>query len=142
LTTIFKPVENVNGPIDWAADEEAGLPSIAGLQAEFGASGSATPVDTDRAPAAVESVSAAEQTNGQANGAQGTSGVGVDEEGFTQMKGRGRGGRGGYRGGDRGHRGFHQGHFRGGERGGGHRTGERGGFRGGPRGGGERGGWF
>jgi len=142
LTTIFKPVENVNGPIDWAADEEAGLPSIAGLQAEFGASGSATPVDTDRAPAAVESVSAVEQTNEQVNGAQGTSGVGVDEEGFTQMKGRGRGGRGGYRGGDRGHRGFHQGHFRGGERGGGHRTGERGGFRGGGHRGGERGGWF
>ncbi|KAF8876704.1 hypothetical protein CPB84DRAFT_1752363 [Gymnopilus junonius] len=34
-----------NGPLDWAADDEGGLPSIAGLQAEFGTSGSATPAE-------------------------------------------------------------------------------------------------
>lgn len=41
LKALPPPVEGE--PIDWAADDEDGLPSIAGLHAKFGTSGSATP---------------------------------------------------------------------------------------------------
>ena len=94
--------------IDWAADETTeGLPPIAGLHAEFGASGSATP---------------AEQVNGQVP-IPGPGAPSQDNEGFTQAarghrgdgRGRGRGGyrgdRGGFRGGFRGH--GDRGHYRG-----------------------------
>ena len=113
--------------IDWAADETAEeLPSIAGLHAEFGTSGSATP---------------AEQVNGRAP-APGPGAPSQDEEGFTQTarghrgdgRGHGRGGHYGDRGGHFGDRGGHYGdrggHF--GDRGG--HYGDRGGFRGGFRG--------
>lgn len=126
-----------NSTIDWAADDEGGLPSIAGLHAEFGTSGSATPAE------AVEHThaSAASEVNGDVEEAAAHA---EEDDGFTQARGgRGRGGRG-FRGGERG-----RGGFRGGERGGfrGGRGGERGGFRGGERGGfrgsegGERGGF-
>ncbi|TFK74065.1 hypothetical protein BDN72DRAFT_790127 [Pluteus cervinus] len=118
--------------IDWA-DDEGGLPSIAGLHAKFGTSGSATPnEDGHAAPSA-----------GHVNGHHGGDARLVDEEGFTQLqrnnnRGRGRGprgdgrGRGGYRGGDRGG-------YRGGDRGGYH-GGDRP-FRGGGGGGGDHGGY-
>jgi len=35
----------MSGAIDWADDDGSGLPSIAGLQAKFGTSGTATPVE-------------------------------------------------------------------------------------------------
>ena len=99
--------------IDWAADETAEeLPSIAGLHAEFGTSGSATP---------------AEQVNGRVP-APGPGAPSQDEEGFTQTARGHRGdGRGHGRGGHYGDRGGHYG-----DRGGHH--GDRGGFRGGFRG--------
>ena len=106
--------------IDWAADETAEeLPSIAGLHAEFGTSGSATP---------------AEQVNGRVP-APGPGAPSQDEEGFTQTarghRGDGRGhGRGGHYGDRGGHYGDRGGHY--GDRGGHH--GDRGGFRGGFRG--------
>ncbi|KDR74988.1 hypothetical protein GALMADRAFT_268537 [Galerina marginata CBS 339.88] len=146
------PADVTNGPIDWAADDEGGLPSIAGLQAEFGTSGSVTPAIQEEAAAAAPDV------NGHVEGETEQ----PEDDGFTQARGRGgRGGRGGHRGGDRGgHRGGERGGYRGGDRGGfrggdrggyrggegrgGHRGGERGGFRGGDRGGfrgGERGGF-
>ncbi|KAF9568207.1 hypothetical protein CPC08DRAFT_813651 [Agrocybe pediades] len=138
------PADAANGPIDWAADDEGGLPSIAGLHAEFGTSGSATPAEAPEvpAPAAEAAVPAAATpaVNGSVNGAEQP-----EDDGFTQAtrsRGRGRGGRGGERGG-RGFRGGERGGFRGGERGG-FRGGERGGFRGGERGGfrgGDRGGF-
>ncbi|KJA27568.1 hypothetical protein HYPSUDRAFT_74623 [Hypholoma sublateritium FD-334 SS-4] len=117
--------EAPNSTIDWAADDEGGLPSIAGLHAEFGTSGSATPaegVEHTHAPAATEANGHVEEATGPVE----------EDDGFTQARGgRGRGGRG-FRGGERG-----RGGFRGGERGGfrGGRGGERGGFRGGERGG-------
>ncbi|KAF9479064.1 hypothetical protein BDN70DRAFT_932907 [Pholiota conissans] len=114
-------------PIDWAADEEGGLPSIAGLHAEFGTSGSATPAEGHE-HAHVEAA-AAPEVNGHA-AEQPSTEAASENDGFTQARGgRGRGGRGGFRGGERGgprggYRGGDRGSFRGG------RGGERGGFRG------------
>lgn len=115
------------GPIDWAADEEAGLPPIAGLHAEFGTSGSVTPAEV---PVATQNEPAAPVVNGNGEHAEQP-----EDDGFTTQArgGRGRGGRG-FRG-HRGGRGGERGAFRGGERGRGHfRGGERGGHRGGERG--------
>ncbi|KAF9462273.1 hypothetical protein BDZ94DRAFT_1290334 [Collybia nuda] len=124
------------GPIDWAADDNAELPSIAGLQAKFGASGTATPVP--ETPEEPETVAA--PINGHVTEVSPTPApVQEDDDGFTQARGgRGRG-RGGFRGNDRG--GF-RGNYRGGDRGGyrGDRGGFRGGYRGGDRGG-DRGGF-
>ncbi|KAH9484939.1 hypothetical protein JR316_0001843 [Psilocybe cubensis] len=112
-----------NGPIDWAADDEGGLPSIAGLHAEFGTSGSATPAEAVDATVPQPDATPAPAANGDTEQ--------PEDDGFTQAgRGRPRGGRGGHRGRGRGH---HDG-FRGGERGG-FRGGERGAFRGGDRGG-------
>ncbi|EKM75548.1 hypothetical protein AGABI1DRAFT_116277 [Agaricus bisporus var. burnettii JB137-S8] len=111
--------------IDWAADETAEeLPSIAGLHAEFGTSGSATPAEQPT------------HANGDANAP--TTPARTEEDGFTPT---GRGNRGGYRGdfrgrGGRGNRGY-RGGFRGGYGQGGYGQGERderGGDRGGARG--------
>ncbi|PPQ63740.1 hypothetical protein CVT24_004249 [Panaeolus cyanescens] len=136
-----------NSTIDWAADDEQGLPSIAGLHAKFGTSGSATPAE----PAEVSSEPpAAPQVNGEAHAEVVPAAAAAPEEeddGFTQARG-GRGRRGGQRGHDgHGHHRGHRGGYRGGERGG-FRGGERGGFRGGHRGehrgehrGGDRGGF-
>ncbi|KII92352.1 hypothetical protein PLICRDRAFT_37119 [Plicaturopsis crispa FD-325 SS-3] len=135
--------------IDWADDEGSGLPPIAGLQAKFGASGSATP---DAEPAAAEPTpeeAAAPEVPEPAavNGAAPSDPPAEEDDGFVQARpvrgGRGRGGpRGGFRGGERGgFRGGDRGGFRGGDRGG-FRGGERGAYRGGERGGfrgGERG---
>jgi len=132
------PVDANNSTIDWADDEEGGLPSIANLQAKFGTSGSATPEVADEVlePA----------VNGDPNDDPAQR---EENDGFTEARGRGRGRgplRGGQRGfhreGDRGgYRGPHgdRGGFRGGDRGGfrGYRGGERGGERGGYRGRGE-----
>ncbi|RDB16820.1 hypothetical protein Hypma_002371 [Hypsizygus marmoreus] len=131
--------------IDWAADEDAGLPSIAGLHAKFGTSGSATPITEETAATPV-------QVNGRVPAEAPTTPAQEDDDGFTQARGgRGRGPRGehhergGYRGGFRGgYRGGERGGFRGGDRGGyrGGERGERGGYRGGERGErGERGGF-
>ncbi|KAH7927507.1 hypothetical protein BV22DRAFT_1031696 [Leucogyrophana mollusca] len=117
-----------NGPIDWAdADEEGGLPSIAGLQASFAPSGSATPVVET-----IEIVSLPAPV--PVNGAPPVHHA--EDDGFTPTRGgrsRGRGGFRGERGGPRGgFRGGERGGFRGGERGfrGGNRGGDRGGYRG------------
>ncbi|KAF8971169.1 hypothetical protein BDZ97DRAFT_1693864 [Flammula alnicola] len=125
------PADTTNAPIDWAADDEGGLPSIAGLHAEFGTSGSATPAE---AVEQSQEEAAAPAVNGHVDGEENH----TEDDGFTQARGRGRGGRGSFRG----ERGGQRGGFRGGERGGfrGGRGGERGGFRGGERGG-ERGGF-
>ncbi|KAF8070001.1 hypothetical protein FPV67DRAFT_1485758 [Lyophyllum atratum] len=115
--------------IDWAADDDAGLPSIASLHTKFGTSGSATPdvTETPEEPA----VAPVAQVNGHVAAAPAPTPATVEDDGFTQARG-GRGGRGrGHRDGERG--GF-RGGFRGGERGG-FRGGEHGGFRGGDRGG-------
>ncbi|KAF5328837.1 hypothetical protein D9619_011689 [Psilocybe cf. subviscida] len=150
---------NGNGPIDWAADDEGGLPSIAGLQAEFGTSGSVTPAEPAAAPAAAPQAAAhAPAVNGGAAPAAAEDATAVEDDGFTQTqrRGRGRGGhhrggerghgpRGGFRGGEgRGRGGFHggegRGGFHGGEGRGGFRGEGRGGFRGGEGRGGFRGG--
>ncbi|KAI3618845.1 hypothetical protein WG66_000538 [Moniliophthora roreri] len=107
------PTEN----IDWAAEGEDDLPSIDGLHATFGKSGSATPNTQEP------------QELAQPNGHEAT--MPTDDDGFTQARGgrgRGRGFRSGERGGFRGG-------FRGGERGRGGDRGFRG--RGGSRGRGE-----
>lgn len=141
--------------IDWAEDDEGGLPSIAGLHATFGTSGSATPV----AAVVVEEtqlhpIAPATPVNGVAHtqedpddgfipartgrGGRGSN-RGWENRGGGGFRGGERGFRGGHRGGERGERGAHRG---GGDRGRGgfrDRGGERGGFRGGDRGG-ERGG--
>ncbi|KAI5123654.1 hypothetical protein M0805_001684 [Coniferiporia weirii] len=135
-------VAPTNGALDWA-DDEGGLPSIDGLHASFGTSGSATPTAE---PAPVESQKAwtsatvAESSElPTVNAASSGPSQPSADDGFTQAKGgRGRGRARGFRGGERG---GERGAFRGGERGG--FRGERGGFRGGDRGGfrgGERGG--
>lgn len=100
------------------------------MQAEFANSGSATPAEAEQA-APPEGAENSWQLNGEAttNGDAGP--VEVDEDGFTQAKGRGRG-----RGGFRGERGFRGG--RGGEKGG--HGGPRGGDRGFRSGRGDRGG--
>ncbi|PCH43727.1 hypothetical protein WOLCODRAFT_26153 [Wolfiporia cocos MD-104 SS10] len=113
-----------DGAINWADEEEGGLPSIGSLHAEFGTAGGAAP----ETPVNV-SVPPTPAANGHAPRTH-------DEDGFTPMRGRGRGGRGGFkgeRGGDRGGyrgRGGDRGGFRGGFRGDGFRGGDRGGFRG------------
>lgn len=120
-----EPAPADNAGINWADEEDHGLPSIASLHDRFGSSSTGTPVpgqeplpETPITPAATHGSNA--------------------EDGFqhaSRGRGRGRGGfRGGERGGYRGFRGGERGGFRGGERGG------RGGWRGGERGG-ERGGW-
>jgi hypothetical protein len=123
-----------SGTIDWAADDDAELPSIAGLHAKFGTSGTATPIP--ETPEEVEP--SPTPINGHAAEAPATPAQ-EEDDGFTQA-GRGARGRGrGFRGNDRG--GF-RGNYRGGDRGG-YRGGDRGGFRGGFRGGdrgGDRGG--
>ncbi|OCH93110.1 hypothetical protein OBBRIDRAFT_790581 [Obba rivulosa] len=126
VTTTTEVPATGNGAINWADEEDGGLPSIAGLHAKFGTSGESTPVP--------EPVEAPPQpaTNGQP--AVSTNGpTRRDDDGFTQMRGRGRprgfrGDRGGFRG-----RGGDRGGFRGGFRGG-DRGGDRGGFRGKPNG--------
>lgn len=128
------------GAIDWASEDDAGLPSIASLHTKFGTSGSATPVTAEVVQPAPEPSQAPASVNGHVAHAPSTPAQ-EDEDGFTQAKGtrgRGRGFRG--NGNDRG--GF-RGGFRGGDRGGdrgGYRGGDRehGGFRGGDR---ERGGY-
>ncbi|KIM78917.1 hypothetical protein PILCRDRAFT_824042 [Piloderma croceum F 1598] len=114
---------SVSAPIDWAEDDGDNLPSIAGLHAKFGTSGSATPAEATPPP-----VSQSDETVSHlptVNGANATAIVPHEEDdGFTQA-GRGHRGRrlhGGYRGDVRG------GGFRGGFKG------ERGNFRGGDRG--------
>lgn len=151
--------EERQGPIDWAADDEGGLPPIANLQATFG-SGSATPAVVEPEVAAIPGPTGladvkqplaseeAHSPNGHAHHhhphhhhhhhAQGAT---EEDDGF-QMWGRGSGrarGRGGFRGGhsENGERGGFRGGFRGGEG----RGGFRGGFRGGERGGEGRGGF-
>ncbi|KAF8210195.1 hypothetical protein K438DRAFT_1916698 [Mycena galopus ATCC 62051] len=116
ITTATPPDESFqsNAALDWAADdEEGGLPSIAGLHAKFGTSGSATPV-------VVEEL----QTNGHDANAEPTveapPPAQEEDDGFTQARGRGRA---------RGFRGNDRGMERGGSRG--FRGGDRGGFRGG-----------
>jgi len=136
------PVNDANtSTLDWADEEEGGLPNIAGLQARFGTSGSATPVKGVDEVAEIP-ISAA---NDHADDEPDPVAQREEDDGFTQARGRGRGGRGGFRGGERvGHRGFHRDGERGGYRGD-YGGGDRGGFRGGPHGdrggfrGGERG---
>ncbi|KAF9443835.1 hypothetical protein P691DRAFT_763914 [Macrolepiota fuliginosa MF-IS2] len=117
--------------IDWAADETAEeLPSIAGLHAEFGTSGSATPAEQPvpvNGEAPPEAVPVPSQP------------LHPEDDGFQQLPGRGHRGDGRGRGG-RGFRGD-RGGFRGGYRGRGDGGGFRGGYHrgGGDRGGGERG---
>ncbi|KAK0213083.1 hypothetical protein DFS33DRAFT_1286300 [Desarmillaria ectypa] len=117
-----------SGAIDWA-DEEDGLPSIAGLHAKFGTSGSATPVG-----GLAEEDQPQPRVNGHVEEAAAPAAT-QEDDGFTQTRGV-RGGRGrgnNFRGGDRG--GYRGNGFRGGDRGfrGGDRG--RGGYRGGERGG-------
>ncbi|KNZ76684.1 hypothetical protein J132_09217 [Termitomyces sp. J132] len=117
--------------IDWAADEDAGLPPIESLHARFGTSGSVTPA-VPETPDDLEATPAV-QANGHVEAPATAKG---EDDGFTQTRGvrgnRGRGHRDGERG---GYRGGFRGGFRGGDRGGfrGER-GHRGGFRGGDRG--------
>ncbi|THH30929.1 hypothetical protein EUX98_g3250 [Antrodiella citrinella] len=144
------------GAINWADEEDGGLPSIAGLQAKFGTpDGTLTPSPPTPAP----------QTP-QPHMEQLNNGPTVDDDGFVSaQRARGSRGRRGFRGGDRGgfrgnfrgdrgaYRGGDRGVFRGGDRGGergesrgdrGEFRGDRGEFRGGDRGsfrGGERGGY-
>lgn len=144
-TTIEELAISASGPIDWAEDDGDNLPSIAGLHAKFGTSGTASPAEVASTPQAPVAA------NG--NGAAAT-GLQEDDDGFTQagrgnrgrkphngFRGDGRGFRGlrGDRGAPRGDRGAPRGDrggFRGGFRGDGFRGGEgfRGGDRGGPRG--------
>lgn len=98
-----------SAPIDWAADDEDGLPSLPSLHAKFGTSGSTTPVTPVGEAAEEERV---------VNGIDNAVSPAVEDEGFMQARGRGRGrgnrGRGGgFRGGERGGRGFRGGDFRG-----------------------------
>ena len=138
-----------NGAINWADEDEHGLPSIGSLHAQFGTSGDATPVPEAPAEHSVPASPAPQHTHQHEHEHANGHAPHPEEDGFTPMRGRGRGGRGGFRG-DRGgfrgrgaFRGSEYGGFRGGERGG-FRGGERGGFRGGERGsfrGGDRGGY-
>ena len=128
---------NADSVINWA-DDEGGLPSIDGLHAKFGTSGTVTPAVaeptaeaadvpqhvSEPTAVAVEGV----KTNGHSAGPAQPNGHAtlIDEDGFVQARGgraRGRA-RGTYRGGERG--GF-RGNYRGGERGSfrGYRGGER-----------------
>jgi hypothetical protein len=106
-----------SGAIDWA-DEDGGLPSIDGLHATFGKSGSATPVTPAETGEEVQELATV-------NGIH-TNGVSItnqQDDGFTQA----RGGRVRTRG-FRGDRGSGRGVFRGGRD-----RGFRGGFRSGDR---------
>ncbi|KAF7315406.1 TMP-TENI-domain-containing protein [Mycena indigotica] len=81
--------DSSNAAIDWA-DDEGGLPPIAGLHAKFGTSGSATPVVADDDL----------QTNGHTDSV-GTEpappvAASTEDDGFTTARGRGRA-RGGFR---------------------------------------------
>ena len=120
---------STSGPIDWAEDEGDNLPSIAGLHAKFGTSGTATPAEETTPPVSQPKEHSVVPPNGS-----GTQPSLDDDDGFTQAGrgGRGRRMHGGFRGDVRGggYRGF-RGSFRG-DRGsrGGFRGGDRGGFRG------------
>ncbi|THH05020.1 hypothetical protein EW146_g10014 [Bondarzewia mesenterica] len=85
-TTTESSVEvppSTTGNIDWA-DDEGGLPSIAGLHAKFGTSESPSPVEASAPQPPVPEV-----TPAPVNGNR------IDEDGFTQARGgRGRGFRG------------------------------------------------
>ncbi|KAJ6499337.1 hypothetical protein C8R45DRAFT_112897 [Mycena sanguinolenta] len=110
IATVTPPDESSNAALDWAADdEEGGLPSIAGLHAKFGTSGSATPVVVEE----VEEL----QTNGHAANAEPSMEAPApaheEDDGFTQARGRGRAR--GLRGNERG---MERGGFRGADRGG------------------------
>jgi len=112
---------SVSAPIDWAEDDGDNLPSIAGLHAKFGTSGTATPAEATPPPASqpIEAAPSPPTVNGVDVPATVSP---EDDDGFTQA-GRGHRGRrlhGGHRGDT--HGGFRS--FRG----------ERGGFRGGDRG--------
>ncbi|THV05122.1 hypothetical protein K435DRAFT_961506 [Dendrothele bispora CBS 962.96] len=107
-TSVPEAPPTEGAPIDWAAEGEDELPSIDGLHATFGKSGSATPVVPDDAPMP-EPIPV---TNGAAADDTATTPT-VDDDGFTQA----RGGRGRGRG-FRGERGGFRGSFRGGDRGG------------------------
>ena len=113
---------STSGIIDWADDDDAGLPPIAGLQAKFGTSQTPSPANT---PKDMPDASPAEATLSPIDGNL------PADDGFTQA----RGGRGRQRGdrGSRGGRGGERGGFRGAFRGG--FRGDRGGSRGGERGG-------
>jgi len=116
---------STSGIIDWADDDDAGLPPIAGLQAKFGTSQTPSPANT---PKDMPDASPGEATLSPIDGNL------PADDGFTQARGgrgRQRGDRGS-RGGRGGERGGFRGAFRGGFRGdrGGSRGGERGGFRG------------
>ncbi|CAL1707036.1 unnamed protein product [Somion occarium] len=129
-TTAEVPVATSNGAINWADEDEGGLPSIAGLHAKFGTETQVQP------PSPTAPVSGVHHVNG---------GALPEEDGFTSAargRGRGRGAHRGDRGSFRG-RGGDRGGFRGGERGRGGFRSDRGGERGGFRGerGGERGGY-
>ncbi|KAG8998611.1 hypothetical protein FRB93_013543 [Tulasnella sp. JGI-2019a] len=143
------------GAIDWAADDEGELPSIDSLNAKFGTSGDATPIETpsastmlpnawpitpevDEGSLTIVNPAAAAESNTRLTAA--ARGVAPEDDGWTPAQGTrgapGHSGRGGFqhRGGDG---------FRGGDRGGsgfrgrGRGRGEfRGGFRGEHRGGG------
>ncbi|KAF5348723.1 hypothetical protein D9758_006791 [Tetrapyrgos nigripes] len=93
-------------PIDWAAEGEDELPSIDGLHATFGKSGSVTPVVPN-------DVAQVPHVNGDVAAADNTTISAADDDGFTQA----RGGRGRGRGSRGGERGFRGSGFRGGERG-------------------------
>lgn len=116
-----------NGALNWADEDDGGLPPIAGLHAKFGNTPEETP--STLAPGTPQP-NVEHLNNGSAH----------DDDGFVSaQRARGSRGRGGFRGGERG---GYRGNFRGGERGG-YRGGDRGSFRGGDRGGvrgGERGG--
>ncbi|CAK5281492.1 unnamed protein product [Mycena citricolor] len=130
-----------NAALDWAADDDEGLPSIAGLHAKFGTSGTVTPVVEPELQTnghvveeVVEDVAAPAEDDGFITQSRGGRGRVRPSRGGEH---RGGGGRGGFRGGDRGGfrgRGGGSG-FRG--RGGadGERRGGRGRGRGGDRGG-------
>jgi hypothetical protein len=134
---------SASATIDWAEDEGDHLPSIAGLHAKFGTSGTATPAEsTPPASQPEEPAAQPPEVNGTAVPVSAIAPQ-EDDDGFTQA-GRGHRGRrpqgggghrgdirgGGFRGGFRGERGA----FRGdrGDRGwrGGFRGGDRGNFRG------------
>ncbi|TRM69284.1 hypothetical protein BD626DRAFT_473561 [Schizophyllum amplum] len=158
-------------PIDWAAEDDTGLPSINELHSTFGTPGSVTPATAGGTGTGMPAwTGTGTPKNGSGTPANGTPANDAatlpveDDDGFQQARpgrggrGRGRGGEhGGFRGGDRGgfrggFRGEHRGEHRGGFRGHAHRgsgpfrgRGEGGEFRsrgGHGRGGHDRGGHF
>ncbi|KAI0081860.1 hypothetical protein K474DRAFT_1655725 [Panus rudis PR-1116 ss-1] len=126
-TTTEVPEPAANQAINWADEDEGGLPSIGSLHARFGST-----EESQESPG-VSTPTVGENVSGPSAPAE--------EDGFTatapRARGRGRGQHRGERGGHRGGlRGGERGSFRGGDRGfrGGHRGGERGGYRGRPNG--------